>query len=110
MLADRTPMLVGYDVPLTVLSALIAVCLSGVGLWLVLRGWRLLVGVICGAMIGAMHYTGMAGLEGTFWIAWDSGYVAASLLIGVALSSPAFFFLPRVVPLAGRAPVVTPFT
>src|SRR3546814_6876903 len=40
MLAYRTPMLVGYDVPLTVLSALIAVCLSGVGLWLVLRGWR----------------------------------------------------------------------
>src|SRR3546814_7121561 len=36
MLAYRTPMLVGYDVPLTVLSALIAVCLSGVGLWLVL--------------------------------------------------------------------------
>src|SRR3546814_12967756 len=29
MLAYRTPMLVGYDVPLTVLSALIAVCLSG---------------------------------------------------------------------------------
>src|SRR3546814_8498423 len=79
----RTPMLVGYDVPLTVLSALIAVCLSGVGLWLVLRGWRLLGGVICGAMIGAMHYTGMAGFEGPFWIEWDSGYVAASLAIGV---------------------------
>src|SRR3546814_19255299 len=48
MLAYRTPMLVGYDVPLTVLSALIAVCLSGVGLWLVLRGWPLLGGVQIG--------------------------------------------------------------
>src|SRR3546814_410725 len=110
MLAYRTPMLVGYDVPLTVLSALIAVCLSGVGLWLVLRGWRLLGGVICGAMIGAMHYTGMAGFEGPFWIEWDSGYVAASLAIGVALSSLAFFVLPRAGTLQGRALVVTLFT
>src|SRR3546814_10923038 len=103
-------MLVGYDVPLTVLSALIAVCLSGVGLWLVLRGWRLLGGVICGAMIGAMHYTGLAGFEGPFWIDWDSGYVAASLAIGVALSSLPFFVLPRAGPLPWTALVVTLFT
>src|SRR3546814_18668193 len=75
---------------------------SGVVLWLVLRGWRLLGGVICGAMIGAMHYTGMAGFEGPFWIEWDSGYVAASLAIGVALSSLAFFVLPRAGTLQGR--------
>src|SRR3546814_18992497 len=106
MLAYRTPMLVGYDVPLTVLSALIAVCLSGVGLWLVLRGWRLLGGVICGAMIGAMHYTGMDGFAGPFWIEWDSGYVAASLALGVPLSSLAFLLFPTACKLHGCAPCV----
>src|SRR3546814_17649452 len=103
MLAYRTPMLVGYDVPLPVLSALIAVCLSGVGLRLVLRGWRLLGGVICGAMIGAMHYTGMAGFAGPFWIELDSRYVAAALAIGVALPSLAFSVLPRTGPPPGAA-------
>src|SRR3546814_1409961 len=55
-------------------------------------------------------YTGMAGFEGPFWIEWDSGYVAASLAIGVALSSLAFFVLPRAGTLQGRALVVTLFT
>src|SRR3546814_7482867 len=80
-------MLVGYDVPLTVLSALIAVCLTGVGLWLVLRGWRLHGGVICGAMNGAKHYTGIAGYEGAFRSGWDLRYVAAELAIGDGASS-----------------------
>src|SRR3546814_2990561 len=52
----------------------------------------------------------MACVEGPFWIEWDSGYVAASLAIGVALSSLAFFVLPRAGTLQGRALVVTLFT
>src|SRR3546814_14812993 len=53
---------------------------------------------------------GMAGFEGPFWIEWDSGYVAASLAIGVALSSLAFFVLPRAGTLQGRVLVFTLFT
>ena len=109
MLAYRTPWPVGYDVPLTVLSAVIAIGLSGAGLWLVLQGWRVLGGAVCGAMIGAMHYTGMAALEGEFVIDWDRSYLAASVLIGIALSTLAFYLLPRAQGIKGRVLVVTLF-
>jgi len=109
MLAYRTPWPVGYDVPLTTLSAVIAIGLSGAGLWLVLQGWRVLGGAVCGAMIGAMHYTGMAALEGEFQIEWDRSYLAASVLIGIALSTLAFHLLPRAQGIKGRVLVVTIF-
>src|SRR3546814_357796 len=56
MLAYSTPLLVSYDLPLTALSAAIAIGLSGIGLWLVLQGQRVLGGAFCGAMIPALHY------------------------------------------------------
>src|SRR3546814_11052080 len=83
MLAYSTPLLVSYDWPLTALSAAIAIGLSGIGLWLVLQGQRVLGGAFCGAMIPAMHYTGMAAFEGAFTIEWDYSYIAASVLLGI---------------------------
>ena len=109
MLAYRTSLLVGYDLQLTALSAAIAIGLSGVGLWTVLHGQRILGGALCGAMIPAMHYTGMAALEGNFNIEWDYGYVAASILLGIGLSTLAFSLLPRAASLKGRIAVVTLF-
>lgn len=109
MLAYRTTLLVGYDLALTALSAAIAIGLSGAGLWLVARGRTLLGGALCGAMIPAMHYTGMAAYEGAFTIAWDRGYIAASILLGVGLSTLAFWALPRAEGLKGRLTVVTVF-
>jgi signal transduction histidine kinase len=110
MLAYRTPMLAGYDVPLTVLSAAVAIGLAAVGLWLALNGWYLLGGAISGGMISAMHYTGMAGFTGPFWISWNDGYVAASMLIGIVLAVLAFYFLPRAAGMKGRVLVVSLFT
>jgi signal transduction histidine kinase len=110
MLAYRTPLLVGYNLPLTALSAAIALGLSGVGLWIVLRGRNALGGAVCGAMIGAMHFTGMAAFEGPFWIEWNRDYVAASIVIGIGVSSLAFVLLRRAKSLRDRMAVVTLFT
>ncbi|MGF1630963.1 MAG: MHYT domain-containing protein [Kiloniellaceae bacterium] len=109
MVAYRTPLLTGYDLPLTVLSAALAIGFSGVALWLVLSGLRVLGGAVAGAMIAAMHYTGMSASEGWFTIEWDLDYVAASIVIGIALSALAFYLLPRAEGLRGRALVVTLF-
>ncbi|MPZ12671.1 MAG: PAS domain S-box protein, partial [Kiloniellaceae bacterium] len=109
MVAYRTPLLTGYDLPLTVLSAALAIGFSGLGLWLALAGLRVLGGAVAGAMIAAMHYTGMAASEGWFTIQWDHGYVAASIVIGIGLSALAFSLLPRADGLRGRTVVVTLF-
>lgn len=109
MLAYRTPLMVGYDIPLSSLSAAIAIGLSGVALWLALRGLRVLGGAVAGAMIGAMHYTGMAALEGAFRLDWDYRYVAVSIALGIAFSALAFSFLPRAERVSARALVVAFF-
>jgi signal transduction histidine kinase len=96
MLAYKAPWPIGYDVPMTALSAVIAIGISGVGMWLALNGIYALGGVIAGAAIASMHYTGMAALEGAFQVDWDGGYVVASVAIGVALSTLAFHLFPRI--------------
>src|SRR3546814_17975830 len=55
MLAYRTPLMVGYDIPLSSLSAAIAIGFSGVALWLALHCLRFLGGAVHGAMIGPMQ-------------------------------------------------------
>ena len=90
MLAYSTPLPIGYDLPLTALSALIAVAMSAVGLWAALRGASLLGGIFAGSAIATMHYTGMAALNGAFWLEWDNSYVVASVVLGIALASLAF--------------------
>lgn len=95
MLAYKAPWPIGYDVPMTALSAVIAIGLSGVGMWLALNGMYARGGAIAGAAIASMHYTGMAALEGAFQIDWDRRYIIASVVIGVALSALAFHLFPR---------------
>ena len=95
MLAFKAPWPIGYDVPLTSLSAAIAIGVSGVGLVLALNGLRALGGAVAGAAIASMHYTGMTALEGAFRIDWDWRYIGASVTIGMALSTLAFHLLPR---------------
>jgi signal transduction histidine kinase len=109
MLAYSTPWPVGYDEALTVLSAVIAVSMSGLGLWLALRGAHILGGAICGAAIGAMHFTGMAAVEGEFLLDWNLNYVAAALTVGIVLSTLAFALLPRIKGTRGHVLVATVF-
>lgn len=68
MLAFRLPIPMSYDVPITRLSLLIAVLVSGFALFTVSQGVlgtrRLLRGgCLMGGGIAAMHYTGMAAMQ-----------------------------------------------
>ncbi|HEY5800417.1 MAG TPA: EAL domain-containing protein [Burkholderiaceae bacterium] len=91
MLAFNLPIRLAYDVNLTLLSLAIAVCVSGFALWVVSRPQVHLRricsgGVLMGAGIAAMHYTGMAALRMSPGIDYDPLLFTASLVIAVVAS------------------------
>jgi signal transduction histidine kinase len=91
MLAFRLPIPVGYDVPLTLLSLLLPILVSGIALWRVGRpqvGLKGLAGsgVLMGLGINTMHYTGMAALRMRPAIEYDPGLFTLSALIAVLAS------------------------
>lgn len=90
MLAVRLDIPVGYDVLLTVVSALVAALVVGVGLFcgrvLRLGRWSLaLGGAAMGAGIAGMHYIGMAALTGVT-CTFDPVMVSASVAVGMGSS------------------------
>ena len=96
MLAFSLPVELGYDVPITALSLLIAILSCGFALWLVsqprLPVWQLALGaLIMGAGISAMHYTGMAALRMQPGVDYDPTLFGASLVIAVAASAAALW-------------------
>ncbi|HKS15216.1 MAG TPA: EAL domain-containing protein [Pseudomonas sp.] len=96
MLAFRLPIALGYDLPLTLLSLLIAILSSGFALWLVsqpsLPWLQLGLGaLIMGSGISSMHYMGMAALRMTPGIDYDPTLFGASLVIAVAASAAALW-------------------
>jgi NO-binding membrane sensor protein with MHYT domain len=87
MLAYKTPLAMGFDIPLTILSALIAMSLGALGFWLAIsRAAPILGGTCLGGAIGAMHYVGMAAVEIRADAVWNPVYVVTSVLIGMALA------------------------
>ena len=101
MLAFDPGFSVGYDITQTILSALIAftLCTLGIGLWLSPLG-AIGGGAVVGAAIALMHFTGMTALRGAFEMTWDSAYVAAAVLFGVAGSIAALYVVARAQTLA----------
>jgi NO-binding membrane sensor protein with MHYT domain len=93
MLALRLPVAVFYDALTTLISALIAILLTGAALLLLHFGRRTTrrvagAGVLMGAGIVTMHYTGMAGIEGCGTVFEAPGYVISSLLaIGLSVAA-----------------------
>ncbi|RMO67046.1 GGDEF domain/EAL domain-containing protein, partial [Pseudomonas amygdali pv. eriobotryae] len=105
MLAFVLPIDVGYDVPLALLSLLIAILSSGFALWLAARPLLSaaqigLGGLLLGLGISATHYTGMAAAtfaDGSFCGALPDGLssngldrivlVASLSILGIALFS-----------------------
>jgi signal transduction histidine kinase len=88
MLALRIDPPVGYDAGDTLLSLLLAMIASGLGLWLACRpqatSHHLLVGgAVVGIGIAAADYTGMAGLRLSARIEYDPALAALSVLIAV---------------------------
>ncbi|WP_416899752.1 MAG: MHYT domain-containing protein [Minwuia sp.] len=90
MLAYRSSLPIVYDVLPTVLSALLAVAMGWAAFWLLRRGEALLGGLVAGAGVASMHFTGMTGLGGPIRIEWELSYVAVSVLAALPISALAF--------------------
>jgi len=92
MLAFQPGLPVGYDVGMTAVSVVIAILMSVVGMIVVCFARSPLVGgAILGAAVGSMHYTGMSALTVPAVVTWDTGYVVASLIIGIVGCAGATF-------------------
>ena len=96
MLAYQSGFPVAYDIGLTLLSALIAITMCGVGFMISLSGLRPAIGgAVTGAAIGAMHYVGMAAVRAPADAIWDWRYVAASAVIGIGMMAYGMDFTVR---------------
>lgn len=100
MLAYQLPIAVSYELWTTAGSLLVAIVTSGFALWTVTRGTltlpRLLVsGVVMGAGIGAMHYTGMAAMRMDAQVVYWPGPFLLSILSAVACSTIALWLVFR---------------
>jgi PAS domain S-box-containing protein len=88
-----------YNLVLTILSLLIAVLVTGVGLGIALfhfgRWTAVLGGAVVGSGIAAMHYTGMMALEVPGRITWAPKLVVASVMLGIAFGALSVFFAAR---------------
>jgi PAS domain S-box-containing protein len=87
---------VEYDPATTILSLLPSIGASFVALSLIgrkrLGGWALLGGgVLVGAGIGAMHYTGMAGMRMSLLLRYDPWMFALSIAVAVVLATLALW-------------------
>jgi signal transduction histidine kinase/DNA-binding response OmpR family regulator len=107
MLAYRPGMPVQYEVGLTVLSIVFAIAISWVAFGVAVGYRRPLVGgVILGAAIGAMHYTGMEALSVPALQHWSAAYIVTSVAVGIVVSMVALrYSLPT-----GRADDIAPVT
>jgi diguanylate cyclase (GGDEF)-like protein len=76
----------GYSIPVTVLSLVFAVAITGVGLGIALSGarrvWAAIGGAVVGIGVAAMHYTGMMALTLPARISWSPDIVIASVVFG----------------------------
>jgi diguanylate cyclase (GGDEF)-like protein len=91
MLAFSLPIPMGYDIPTTLLSMVIAVVVSGFALYTVSREnltrTNLVVGaILMGIGIASMHYTGMAAMLTSPRIEYDPMLFAASIAIAIGAS------------------------
>jgi diguanylate cyclase (GGDEF)-like protein len=94
MLAFQLPIPMAYNIPVTLLSLLIAVIVSGFALHTLSHGSlrRLLgAGVLMGIGIACMHYSGMAAMEVRPSIRYDPLLFALSVLIAIAASVAALW-------------------
>jgi len=95
MLAYHAGLPISFAPGFTILSALIAMTLCGVGFAVALRVSGAAGGMLTGSAIAAMHYTGMMAVDLPARAVWDLNYVAASVLIGVSVSGLALHFAMR---------------
>jgi len=96
MLAWHLPVPAAYDVPLVVLSALVAIAASALALFVVSRRHLGLpslgvAGLGMGTAIAGMHYTGMAAVQARCVLNYDPVLFGASVVIAVTASCAALW-------------------
>jgi NO-binding membrane sensor protein with MHYT domain len=96
-----------YDVLITFVSAVIAIVVVGIGLFIVGFGRPtvlkiILGGVFAGVGVASMHYTGMAAMRIEGAVTYDATLVAASVIIAVVAATVALWFTVTV----RRAPAI----
>ena len=96
MLAFRLPIELGYDVPLTLLSLVIAIACSAFALYLVCQDtlpWGRLVsgGLLMGLGVASMHYIGMEALLMHPYIFYVPWLVGLSIVIAIVASTAALW-------------------
>jgi NO-binding membrane sensor protein with MHYT domain/nitrogen-specific signal transduction histidine kinase len=96
MLAFKLSIPIYYDVPLLVLSIVVAIMASALALFIVSSRepnarTYFLGSVLMGAAISGMHYIGIASMRLKATIEWDWTYVTYSILIAFAASYVALF-------------------
>ena len=96
MLGFSLPIRVSYDLAITLLSMVIAVIASAVGLILASRGasglrWLIGGAVLIGIAIAGMHYTGMAAMRMEPPIRYQPFLLSLSVAIAIAASMVAFW-------------------
>lgn len=94
---------VRYDLGLTAFSLVVAVAATMFGLWLANLGARTgrrrqrvaalaVGGVVMGAAVSLMHYSGMAAIQIQGTLAYEPVFVVTSVIIGVVASTAALWF------------------
>jgi NO-binding membrane sensor protein with MHYT domain len=96
MLAFIMPTQMSYDIGLTILSLVVAIIVTGGGLYVISRQSAsplslILSGIFMGLGIAGMHYTGMAAMRGHAELSYDPLFVALSLVIGIGASTVALW-------------------
>lgn len=100
MLALKLPVTISYDILTTLISALVSILMTGVGLALVSYGRvtpvkLIAAGVAMGGGISTMHYVGMSAVRANCVINYTPWLVLASVLIGICASTLALFLASR---------------
>ncbi|MEV7870701.1 MHYT domain-containing protein [Streptomyces sp. NPDC088124] len=87
---------ISYDIPLTVLSLVVAIVVVGIGIFIV--GYReatrvtlTTAGTITGLGVAAMHYIGMAGMRLHGRLDYDTPTVVLSVVIAVVAATAALW-------------------
>lgn len=96
MLAFHLPVPIWYDVPLMLLSVVVAIAASLLALLIISRprlGLSRLVpgGVLMGVAIAGMHYIGMASMRADARLTYTTSIVALSVLIAIVASLAALW-------------------
>jgi len=99
MLSYEPSVPVAYDVVLTILSLVVAACVTGIGfataIFAPARVRASIGGAVIGAGVASMHYLGMAALEVPGRVTWTTSLVIASIALGIAFGMAAVLVVER---------------